>query len=216
MYHCDWKWVSLLCAAATMTSLGCDGETTSDTSSNGQGGAAGTGAAGGQGGGGQGGGGQGGGGGAMAIVKAEAIIAPQSGSSVTGTATFVGENGKVTLTLNIAGAVPGERAVHIHEMGDCSMDGMGAMGHWNPDMQNHGKWGVGEFHLGDIGNVTIGADGKGTLTMSTDLWSIGDGSGWFHVVGRALMVHAEADDFVTQPTGNAGARVGCGVITKVP
>jgi Cu-Zn family superoxide dismutase len=106
--------------------------------------------------------------------------------------------------------------VHIHMMGDCSMDGMAAMGHWNPAMKMHGKWGMGEFHLGDIGNVTVGADGTGMLTLSTNLWTVGDGTAMNDVVGHAFMVHMNPDDFVTQPTGNAGARIGCGVIAKLP
>jgi Cu-Zn family superoxide dismutase len=209
-----WKWANLvaLCAAAAMSVVGCDNEPTSgntSSSSSGQGGAGG--------GAGEGGGGQGGAGGSiMSGEIAEAAIASQSGSTVTGTATFVEENGTVTLTVKLAGATPGEHAVHIHMMGDCSMDGMAAMGHWNPDMKMHGKWGVGEFHLGDIGNVTVGADGTAMLTMSTNLWTVGDGSGMNDVVGRAFMVHADPDDFVTQPTGNAGARIGCGVIMTLP
>lgn len=207
--HLKWANVFTCCAAVAMTAVGCEEEPAnnqSSSTSSDQGG-----------GGGEGGGGNGGMGGAMmSAKKAEAMIASQNGSTVTGTATFVEENGIITLTLQIVGAMPGERAVHIHMMGDCSMDGMAAMGHWNPDMKMHGQWGKGEFHLGDIGNVSVAADGTGKLTLSTNLWTIGDGSGLNDVVGRAFMVHADPDDFATQPTGNAGARVGCGVITSAP
>lgn len=214
MNRSHWKWASMvvLGTAAAMNIIGCESEpaTNSSTSSSSSG-------QGGQGGENQGGGGQGGAGGSMMGAKtAAATIASQSGSSVTGTATFVEENGNVTVTVKLAGAAPGETAVHIHMMGDCSMDGMAAMGHWNPDAKMHGKWGMGEFHLGDIGNVTVGADGTGTLTLSTNLWIIGDGQAMNDVVGHAFMVHAGPDDFMTQPTGNAGARLGCGVIAKVP
>jgi superoxide dismutase, Cu-Zn family len=211
-----WKWANLVAfsAAAVVLVMGCETEPTTSGSSSSSSGAGG---GGGQGGENQGGGGQGGtGGGMMGAKTAEATIASQSGSTITGTATFVEENGMVTLTVKLAGAAPGDHAVHIHMMGDCGMDGMNAMGHWNPDMKMHGKWGMGEFHLGDIGNVTVGADGTGMLTMSTNLWTVGDGSATNDVAGRAFMVHADPDDFVTQPTGNAGARVGCGVITKLP
>ncbi|MDE0087277.1 MAG: superoxide dismutase family protein, partial [Candidatus Poribacteria bacterium] len=75
----------------------------------------------------------------------------------------------------------------------------------------HGKWGEGEFHLGDIGNKTVGDDGTGTIELSTELWEIGTGS-IIDVVGKSIIVHADADDFVSQPSGNAGARIGCGVI----
>lgn len=215
-----WKWIKMLAlsAATAAAAIGCETEPTTNQASSSSSGSGGAGGGGGenQGGGGQGGGGQGGAGGGMSAKTAEATIASQSGSAVTGTATFVEENGMVTLTVKLAGAMPGDRAVHIHMMGDCGMDGMAAMGHWNPDLKMHGKWGMGEFHLGDIGNVTVAADGTGMLTLSTNLWTVGDGSGMNDVVGHAFMVHADADDFVTQPTGNAGARVGCGVITKLP
>ena len=90
-------------------------------------------------------------------------------------------------------------AVHIHEHGDCSNEGNGAHGHWNPTNSKHGKWGSSEFHLGDIGNVKLDNAGKGMLKLDTDKWSVGTG--------------ASNDVFVTQPTGNAGSRIGCGVIT---
>jgi Cu-Zn family superoxide dismutase len=133
-------------------------------------------------------------------------------SNVSGSAMFSVTNGMVTLTLSVQGAPPGEHAVHIHDMGDCSDPGaMNAGGHWNPDMTEHGKWGMAPFHLGDIGNITIDKNGAGSLTLMTDLWTVG-GGGKNDVVGHALMVHEKADDFVTQPTGNAGMRIGCGVI----
>ncbi|WP_207428874.1 superoxide dismutase family protein [Pedobacter sp. SYSU D00535] len=102
-------------------------------------------------------------------------------------------------------------AVHIHEHGDCGNAGNDAHGHWNPTKANHGKWGQGQFHLGDIGNVTLDANGKGKLEMDTNLWTVGTGA-TNDVVGKAIMVHEKADDYITQPTGNAGGRIGCGVI----
>src|SRR3989441_1223916 len=144
--------------------------------------------------------------------KAVAAIESKSGSHVTGKATFREANGKVTLTLEIEGADPGTHAVHLHEKGDCTApDGASAGGHWNPTHENHGKWGTPPFHRADIGNLEVGADGKGSLTMTTDLWSIG-GAPETDVVGKAIIVHAKADDFTTQPTGNAGGRVACGVV----
>ena len=83
-------------------------------------------------------------------------------------------------------------------------------GHWNPTDVEHGKWGEGEFHLGDIGNITVGEDGTGRITLTTDLWEIGTGSD-IDVVGKSIIIHADADDFVSQPSGAAGARIGCGV-----
>jgi Cu-Zn family superoxide dismutase len=129
------------------------------------------------------------------------------GPHLTGKATFLEVNGKVTLKLMIKGA-----AVHLHEKGDCSApDGGSAGGHWNPTHEDHGQWERAPFHHGDIRNVEVGANSKGTLTLTTDLWTIG-GATETDVVGKAIIVHAKADDFTTQPTGNAGRRVGCGVV----
>ena len=131
---------------------------------------------------------------------------------MTGTATFTQNGDQITLTIDIQNATPGIHAVHIHENGDCSSpDGKSAGGHWNPTGVAHGKWGVGEFHLGDLGNITVGEDGTGSIKLTTDLWEIGTGSD-IDVVGKGIIVHAGADDFTSQPSGNAGARVGCGVI----
>jgi Cu-Zn family superoxide dismutase len=95
--------------------------------------------------------------------------------------------------------------------GDCSAaDGSSAGGHWNPAMNNHGMPGAAS-HLGDLGNFTVAADGTGTLEISNPAWTIGDGAAT-DVVGKAIIVHGAPDDFTTQPTGNAGARIGCGVI----
>jgi Cu-Zn family superoxide dismutase len=145
---------------------------------------------------------------------AVATLASKSGSQVKGTAVFSDRQGKITLHLTIEGAEPGVHAVHIHDTGDCSAaDGMSAGGHWNPTADSHGKWGGEHFHRGDIGNVEVGADGKGTFSLFTDKWTIG-GAPATDIIGHALIVHAKADDFTTQPTGNAGGRVACGVIEK--
>jgi len=144
---------------------------------------------------------------------ASARIEPKSGSSLTGTATFTSSGGMVTLDLEVHGAPPGELAVHLHEIGDCSAaDGSSAGPHWNPAGSEHGRWGASPFHLGDVGNLRVGPDGTGRMTLSTDLWKIGGGDPGSDIVGRAVVVHEKADDFVTQPTGAAGGRIGCGVI----
>lgn len=144
--------------------------------------------------------------------QAIATIDPTSGNSVTGMAIFTQNGDQITLTIEIQNASPGIHAVHIHENGDCSApDGTSAGGHWNPTGVAHGKWGEGEFHLGDIGNITVGEDGTGSIELTTDLWEIDTGSD-VDVVGTGIIVHAGADDFTSQPSGNAGARIGCGVI----
>ena len=144
--------------------------------------------------------------------QANATIGSLNDSGVTGMAIFTQNGDQITLTIEIQGASPGLHGVHIHANGDCSApDGTSAGGHWNPTDVAHGKWGKGEFHLGDIGNITVGDDGTGSITLTTDLWEIGTGSD-VDVIGKGIIVHADADDFVSQPSGAAGARIGCGVI----
>ena len=149
---------------------------------------------------------------AMPSQQAIAIIGPASGSNLTGTATFTQNGETITLMVEIQNVSPGLHAVHIHEKGDCSApDGTSAGGHWNPTNVAHGKWGVGEFHLGDIGNITVGEDGTGKIELTTNLWEMGTGSD-LDIVGTGIIVHAGADDFTSQPSGAAGARIGCGAI----
>lgn len=145
-------------------------------------------------------------------VHAIARIEPASGSGVTGRAVFTVDGAKVRLELTVEGLSAGPHAVHLHENGDCSAaDASSAGGHWNPSASQHGQWGQDPFHRGDIGNLVPGDNGTATLTMTTDLWKVGDGSAG-DVVGRSIVVHAKEDDFKTQPTGNAGGRIGCGEI----
>ena len=143
------------------------------------------------------------------------IAATVPDTALTGTAEFVQQNGKVKMVLNITCLKMANKsvAVHLHEMGDCGDMGKMAHGHWNPTNQQHGKWGSSSFHLGDIGNVSLDAAGKGSLKMETDLWSIG-GDDKSNILNRSVIVHGGVDDFTTQPTGNAGSRIGCGVIIK--
>ncbi len=139
----------------------------------------------------------------------------KSNSKVSGTATFTEKNGKVTLVAKVAGLNPGVHAIHIHEKADCSSaDAVSAGGHWNPTFKKHGKWGEGEHHKGDIGNFTADADGNSTITFSTDEWCIGCEDATKNIIGKGLIIHQGTDDFTTQPTGNAGARVACTAIIK--
>ncbi|MDD2821526.1 MAG: superoxide dismutase family protein [Flavobacterium sp.] len=147
--------------------------------------------------------------------KLNIVFEPKSNSTVSGTATFVEKNGKVTFVATLAGLKPGIHAIHIHEKSDCTAaDGSSAGGHWNPTFKNHGKWGVGEYHKGDIGNFVADEKGNGTITLTTDEWCIGCGDASKDILGKGLIVHQGADDFVSQPAGNAGARVACSAIIK--
>lgn len=139
----------------------------------------------------------------------------KSQSTASGTASFVEKNGKVTFEANLSGMKPGVHAIHIHEKSDCSAaDGSSAGGHWNPTFKKHGKWGETEHHKGDIGNFIVDEKGNGSITLTTEEWCIGCEDLTKNVLGKGLIVHANADDFVTQPTGNAGGRVACSGIIK--
>lgn len=145
---------------------------------------------------------------------AKANIQSASGSTMTGEAVFEEASGGVKMTLKVRGATPGTHAVHLHEHGDCSaMDATSAGGHWNPTDQQHGQRPDDGFHRGDIANLEVGDDGTGTLEMTAVDWTIG-GAGETDVIGKAVIIHASPDDFVSQPSGNAGARVGCGVVEQ--
>lgn len=149
----------------------------------------------------------------VADKTASAVIEARSDNkTLKGTLRIAKEGGTTKLTLKVTGAPPGTRGAHIHATGDCSAaDATSAGGHWNPAMAAHGKPGVAPSHLGDLGNFTVAEDGTGTLELSNPAWTIGDGAA-SDVVGKAIIVHGGIDDFTTQPTGNAGGRIGCGVI----
>lgn len=139
----------------------------------------------------------------------------KSNSNVIGTATFIEKNGIVTLVAKITGLTPGVHAIHIHEKSDCTAaDGSSAGGHWNPTFKKHGKLGEGEAHKGDIGNFTADEKGNGTVTFSTNEWGIDSADETKNILGKGLIVHQGADDYVSQPAGNAGARVACSAIIR--
>ena len=146
--------------------------------------------------------------------KATAELESRSGSTVTGKVTFSEHDGKVRMKVVVKGLTPGLHAIHLHDKGDCSApDASSAGGHWNPSSQDHGKWGHSPFHHGDIGNLVANAKGRAKMTVESDLWTLGDGTA-SDIAGQSVIVHAEEDDFTTQPTGNAGGRVACGEIPR--
>lgn len=150
----------------------------------------------------------------MEQPTAVATLNSASGSTVTGTANFVQVGDmKVRMTLEVQGLKPGEHALHLHEKGDCSApDATSAGGHWNPGGMEHGKRGEGQFHAGDIINLTADADGKVSWSEEITGWTIG-GDESTNILNKGIIIHEKLDDFVTQPTGAAGGRVACGVIT---
>ena len=143
-------------------------------------------------------------------------LEPRSNSTVNGVAIFAPTSDTlVRMTLEVYGATPGSHGVHLHDVGDCSApDAMSAKGHWAPEGEPHGHPGSEESHLGDCGNIIVGPDGRGRLTIIRE-WTVGTGD-VNDVVGHAVIVHEKSDDYQTQtPPGNAGARQACGVIGLV-
>lgn len=136
---------------------------------------------------------------------------PKSDSNVQGMVKFVEKEGQVSMSATFSGLSPGEHAIHIHEKADCSSaDGKSTGGHWNPTAEPHGKWGdAGGFHKGDIGNFLANEDGSAEVSFETDAWCIGCGDPNKDILGKAVIVHQGVDDFTSQPSGAAGARISC-------
>ncbi len=138
-------------------------------------------------------------------------LEPKSNSKVEGVVNFTEVAGSVTMTATLKGLEQGDHAIHIHEKADCSAaDGASAGGHWNPTNEPHGKWGAeAGYHRGDIGNFTADTQGNATVTFSTGEWCIGCDDANKNILSKAVIVHQGVDDFTTQPSGDAGARVSC-------
>jgi Cu-Zn family superoxide dismutase len=145
-------------------------------------------------------------------LRATAALQPTKGSKAFGEATFEEVDGKVRVIVFAQGLVPDrEHGFHIHEAGDCSSgDGMSAKGHFNPHGKPHGPPATTERHAGDLPALKADKGGRAKLDVTVDLISLRPGPA--SVVGRGLIIHADPDDYKTQPTGNAGARIACGVI----
>jgi len=144
--------------------------------------------------------------------KATTTLSPTKGNTTTGTVTFEQRGDKVVMTAKISGLAPGSHGFHVHEKGDCSADdGMSAGGHFNPTGKPHGNPVSADHHGGDMPMLIADSTGNATLEATLDTVTVGTGAPT-DVVGKAVIVHKDADDYKTQPTGNSGARVACGVI----
>ncbi len=148
---------------------------------------------------------------ALSDPSAEAILQPTRGFDVRGSVMFKQAGDKVQVVAKVGGLTPGSHGFHIHEKGDCSApDAMSAGGHFNPGGKPHGHPHQGEHHAGDM--PMLEADSNGNATLTTELPSISIREGANSILGRSVIVHISPDDFKTQPTGNSGARMACGVI----
>ncbi len=143
---------------------------------------------------------------------ASAGLTPTKGNKTIGEATFEQVGDKVKVVVFVQGLkAEQEHGLHIHEKGDCSSgDGMSAGGHFNPHGKPHGHPSSAQRHAGDLPSLKANKRGRANVQVEVDQITVTQGPG--SVVGRAVIVHAAPDDYKTQPTGNAGARIACGVI----
>jgi Cu-Zn family superoxide dismutase len=147
---------------------------------------------------------------AAPITKAVAVVNPLGSSGVSGLVVFTRTDGGVRVVAKLSGLKPGAHGFHIHEFGDCSApDGSSAGGHFNPTGEPHGGPHDAKRHAGDMGNVVAGSDGTASLEYVDSRLAF---EGPTSILGRGVIVHANPDDLKTQPTGDAGGRVACGVV----
>jgi len=145
--------------------------------------------------------------------KAHADFINSKGEKV-GTATITPSGAGVKIAINVMNLPPGVHALHIHTVGKCDPpDFMSASGHFNPTMKQHGKDNPQGAHAGDLPNFTVAPNGKAKATVMDPNVTLGNGANsLFHTGETALMIHAMPDDYKTDPTGNAGTRLACGVV----
>lgn len=146
--------------------------------------------------------------------NAVAQLAPKSGSTTQGKVTFTQHGDHVMVKADVTGLTPNsEHGFHVHEKGDCSApDAMSAGGHFNPAAKPHGSSAMPDHHAGDMPNLKADASGRAQATFPLSGVTVAPGPN--SVVGRAAVVHKDPDDYKTQPTGNSGGRIACGVIAK--
>lgn len=146
------------------------------------------------------------------ITKAEALILPLGDSKIRGKVSFQKVDDGVRVVADIDGLTPGEHGFHVHEFGECAKDGASAGAHFNPKPSKHGSPDSTERHVGDLGNLVADANGHAHYERVDKLIKL---QGKNSVIGRSVIIHADKDDFVTQPAGASGKRIGCGTIQPV-
>ena len=150
---------------------------------------------------------------AAPTVTSDIAAATLSGpGGASGTVTFTQEAGGVHVVARVEGAKPGKHGFHLHAGGACEGDFKSAGDHFNPTNVPHGDPAAAEHHAGDFGNVEVGADGTGNADFTTTMLSLGDGAN--DALGKAVILHEGEDDLKTQPSGNSGARIACGVVQR--
>jgi Cu-Zn family superoxide dismutase len=148
----------------------------------------------------------------LPVKNAFAVINPTKGNIVCGVVHFRKVDGGVEIRAIIDGLTPGKHGFHIHEFGDCSApDAASAGGHFNPTNEMHGGPDHSRRHAGDLGNLVANENGHAVYERIDSIINL---NGPNSIVGRSVIIHSMPDDYTTQPTGNAGGRVGCGVIIE--
>lgn len=145
-------------------------------------------------------------------ASATANLQSTRGNMASGTVRFVQNGDKVQVTGEVKGLKPNaEHGFHVHEKGDCSSgDGMSTGGHFNPTTTAHGQHGQGTHHVGDLPSLMADAQGVAKINFTSTTLTLKPGT--TSIMDKGLIVHRDPDDYKTQPTGNAGPRIACGVI----
>ncbi|MDB5769731.1 MAG: superoxide dismutase [Burkholderia sp.] len=146
--------------------------------------------------------------------QARASLEAKSGSNVAGNVDFVEQGAKTLVSVKVRGLKPNsQHGFHVHEKGDCSSaDALTAGGHFNPDGNPHAHAGEAKRHAGDLVNLVADGNGESNATFEVDTIRVDDGK--HGILNRAVIIHANPDDYVSQPVGNAGGRIACGLIRK--